>query len=310
MYYIGVDIGGMSIKCGIVDKYGKIIGKKSAVTPEGVENSIKTIAGLCRDTALEYKINWEDIVAIGAGIPGTTHEGIVSFASNLAWYDVPFDNLLSAATDKKVISGNDANCALLAEWHFGKAKGIHDAAMITLGTGIGTAFIIDDRLLLGNRSAGTEGGHMVIKSEGRACNCGLNDCWETYASTTALLKSTEEEVRVNPEGVIAQIAKENNGVDGKTIFEALNKGDERANVVFDNYINDVATGIINIVNLIRPELILIGGGISNEEELLIKPLEKIVNEKAYGGTLNPYITIEKAAFGNDAGIIGAACLVM
>ncbi len=311
MYYIGIDIGGMSIKCGIVDGGGNILNKMSAITPVGdFETAIAIIAKLCRDTAANYNIAWEDVAAIGAGIPGTTHKGVVSFASNLSWYNVPFDEALAKATGKPVFSGNDANCALLAEWHFGKAKGLSDVAMVTLGTGIGTAFIIDNRLLLGNMSAGTEGGHIVIKSNGRDCNCGLKDCWEVYASTTALIRSTEQEAAANPDGEIASIAIADGGVTGKTIFQAIKKGDRRARELFDGYVQDVAIGLINLTNLLRPQLILIGGGISNEEELLIRPLEKIVNEKAYGGRFNPFVRIERAGFANDAGIIGAACLAI
>lgn len=311
MYYIGVDIGGMSIKCGIVGEDGRILGKKSALTPEGDYNAvIEVIGALCRDTADSVGISWADIDGIGAGIPGTTHKGTVSFASNLGWYGVPFDTSLNSVVGKKVVSGNDANCALLAEWRFGNAKGTSNAGLITLGTGIGTAFIVEGKMLLGNLSAGTEGGHMVIKSGGRACNCGLQGCWEAYASTTALLNATEREIETNPSGITAAIAKERGKVDGETIFHALRRGDTRARAVFDIYLDDVAVGLINLVNLLRPEIILIGGGISNEEELLIKPIEKIVNEKVYGGEYNPFVAIRKASFGNAAGIIGAACLVM
>ncbi|NCA67811.1 MAG: ROK family protein, partial [Clostridia bacterium] len=135
MHYIGIDIGGMSIKCGVVTEDGVLLGKQSVVTPTGdYILAVKAIAELCKKTAQAYNIAWEDIAAIGVGIPGTVHEGIVSFASNLSWYGVPFDKALELEIQKPVFSGNDANCALLAEWRFGKGKGIGNVAMITLGT--------------------------------------------------------------------------------------------------------------------------------------------------------------------------------
>ncbi len=311
MYYIGVDIGGMSIKCGLVTQDGKIIGKKSASTPVGdYRLALELIAELCKKTAEVSDVNWTEIAGIGAGIPGTVHDGTVSFASNLNWYGVPFDRTLEQLTDKRVVSGNDANCALLAEWRFGNAKGSQNAGLITIGTGIGTAFIVEGKLLLGNMSAGTEGGHMIIKSGGRPCNCGLRGCWEAYASTTALLEATNREIELNPTGVIAAVAKERDMVDGKTLFFALRQCDSRARAILDDYLEDVAAGLINLVNLLRPEIVLIGGGVSNEEEYLIKPLERLVNEKVYGGEFNPFVSIKKASFGNAAGIIGAACLLM
>ena len=311
MYYMGVDIGGMSIKCGVVTSNGEIVIKDSIITPQGdYPDTLKKIADLCKAVAKKININWDEIIAVGAGIPGTVHEGVVTFATNLSWYDVPFSKVLGNLLDKPIKAGNDANCALLAESSFGAGKGVKNLAMVTLGTGIGTAFLVDGRLLLGNKSAGTEGGHMIIKSEGKECKCGLLDCWEAHGSTTALLIKTEEEINNNPEGTVARIAKEQGGIDGKTVFIAARQGDMQAISILNNYINDVAIGLINLANLLRPELILIGGGISKEEEALILPLQRIVNKKAYGGTLNPSIKIKRAEFGNDAGIIGAACLAM
>ncbi len=310
MYYMGVDVGGMSIKCGIITPEGVLLGKQSIVTPHNdYKDTIQAIGKLCLDTADKLGIDFADIVSVGVGIPGTVHQGIVTFATNLSWYKVPFADTLSGILSKPILAGNDANCAILAEYFFGKGKGVQNLAMVTLGTGIGTAFLIEGKLLLGHKSAGTEGGHMIIKSENKQCKCGLIDCWEVYGSTTALLLRTEEEAQSNPQGLIARLAKEQ-GLDGKTVFIAAAQGDMPAISILNNYINDVAIGLINITNLMRPEFILIGGGISKEEKALILPLQRIVNQKAYGGVHNPFIRIERAAFGNDAGIIGAACLAM
>ncbi len=309
MYNLGVDIGGMSIKCALVDFEGRIFGRICTIptTVNDADKALCEIAELCRATAADNNVAFSEVKAVGIGVPGTIDRGVVSFASNLGWYDVDACGKLTSLLNVPVYGGNDANCAAIAEWKFGAGKGCHNMTLITLGTGVGTGFIIDDRLLVGNRGAGTEGGHIIVKSGGKKCNCGLSGCWERYAATTALLETVTDEVAANPQGMIAKIAAEKGGVDGKTVFYAADLGDSRAKELIDAYVNDVALGIINLVNLLRPEIIVIGGGISKQGRI-VNPLEGIVNGLAYGGELNPYVKVKAAQFGNDAGIIGAAVL--
>lgn len=306
--YLGIDIGGMSIKCGIVDENGNILAKKSIPTHIGdYKTTISEIAALCFDTAKLGGISFDDIIGIGTGVPGTVHNGVVTFAANLNWYGVPYVEELERLTGKKCFAGNDANCALLGEYYFGSAKGLKDVMLVTLGTGVGTAFIIDGKLLLGNRSAGTEGGHIRIKDKGIQCGCGRKDCWEVYASTTSLLNRTKKFAKENPDSIIAKIVKAD-GLTGFAIFEAEKAGDENASRIIDEYIQDIAVGLVNYANIFRPEKIIVGGGISAQNRI-VAPIEGLVNSEAYGGSNNPHIFISPATFLNDAGIIGSAALV-
>lgn len=312
MYYIGIDIGGTFVKLGVLSEEGKFIKKSIAKTNFKCEYAItiSDIANAAKDLAESVGLDIKDLGGVGIGVPGTVHNGIVTFANNLGWTNVPIVQEFKRHLDTDIDVSNDANCAVLGEYKFGAAKGYDNVLLITLGTGLGTGIIIDKKILKGYKSAGAEGGHMVIKSGGIDCNCGRRGCWEEYASTTAMLRLTNESIKSNPDGILANIAKEAGEVNGFTLFDGVRADDKISIELLSSYINDIAEGLVNMANILRPEIILIGGGISNEEELLIKPLEDIVNKYAYGGCLNPPIIVRKAMLGNNAGTVGAACLVM
>ena len=307
--YLGIDVGGMSIKCGLVDENGKILYKKSIPTTIGdPSKAIAEIAELAFSVVKESGMEMSDIKGVGTGIPGTVHNGVVSFAGNLNWYKVPYAEALEKLLGVPCYAGNDANCALLGEWKFGAAKGEDNVMAVTIGTGIGNANICDGKMLLGNGSAGTEGGHMRIKERGKRCSCGRYDCYELYASTSSLLERTKELAEKEPDGLTAKILKED-GLSGFCIFKAEKAGDKNATKVIDEYISDICDGLVNYVNIFRPDMMIIGGGISAQPRI-IEPLEGIVNATAYGGNNNPYVKITTPVFFNDAGIIGAACLAI
>lgn len=309
MYYLGIDIGGMSVKCGLVNSGGVILARETIPTTiEDTEKFMSEVVELCFKTAAVGKVEWKDVISVGAAIPGTIHEGFIPYSNNLKWEKFDFGNILSAHLNKPVFCGNDANLACLAEQMFGAGKGISDVTLVTLGTGVGTGIVVDGKMLLGNRSAGAEGGHTVIVKGGRKCNCGRRGCWEAYASASALLKDVKSAIRKNPASVLATEAE--CGVSGKTVFSAVRKGCPVARKVLDGYIEYISEGLTNLVAVFRPKCLLIGGGVSAQTELLIEPLEELVNKKAYGGSRNPHVSVKGACFGNDAGIIGAACVAM
>ena len=310
MIYLGVDIGGMSIKVGAVDERGVLLSKVTDVTPlKDPDKAIELIASLCRQAVEHARLNWSDVAGIGAGAPGTVDGDVVTYATNIGWYGVPFCDKLSALTGVKVAVGNDANCALLAEVKFGAAKGYKDVAMVTLGTGVGTAFLCGGTLLLGNGGAAGEGGHMRTKSLGNRCSCGRLDCWELYASASALERRAQQIALHNPSGILSHLAKEHGKATGKIFFDALRQGDKDAEEQLAEFQQDVADGLINIANLFRPQLIVVGGGIAAQPRM-IAPLEDMVNAQTLGGEGNPHVKVVAATMGNDAGIVGAAVQVM
>lgn len=315
MYLIGIDVGGMSIKGGIVDRYnGKIIEQYAIPTNKySAEYSIsEDIAKVIDFLIVKTGIKFEQIVGIGIGQPGSidSERGIIRYSNNIALENVPVVEELQKKYEVPIYINNDANCAALGEYVFGAGRGYKDIVFVTLGTGVGSGIIIDGKLFEGRSCAGAEAGHMVIVVGGEKCNCGRRGCWEAYASATALIRQTKAAMDANPDSLMHKIAEEEGKVSGKTAFRAAKVGDAAGQKVVDTYINYISEGLINMANIFRPDAILIGGGISKEKEYLTKPLQKLMDGDAFGGKYNPKVIVKTASLQNDAGILGAAALVL
>lgn len=314
MLYIGVDIGGMSVKAGIVDEKGNILFKDTAVTDAKApaEKIVSDIAELVRSVAECGGVSLSDIGGVGVGSPGSVDDaaGVVRYSCNINFVKTPVAGMLAEALGVgRVRISNDANCAALGETVFGAGRGAKNSVTVTLGTGVGTGIVVDGRLLTGNRSAGAEGGHVIIKAGGEKCGCGKRGCFEAYASATALIRRTARASVRHPESLLARLVAER-GIDGKTAFIAAKAGDKTAKRVVAEYIRYVGIGLIGFANVFYPEVFIIGGGISKEGDALILPLRDFVRRNAYGAEFNPPIDVVAASLGNDAGIIGAAALAM
>lgn len=313
--YIGVDVGGMSIKAGLVDLEGNILHKdviKTKCATLGKESFLEDVKALLLKLTGYAASNGLDVKAIGFGIPGAidSTRGIIDYACNLNIEDVHVVEYLKTLGLPVFIS-NDANVATLGEVRFGAAKGYYDAILLTLGTGIGGGVVINDKLFEGKDGKGTELGHAVIVVDGNQCNCGRKGCYETYASATALLKLTKDEMMNNKESMMWEYAGGDlEKVNGLTSFECAKKGDESANKVVDTYVKYLSEGILNYCNIFRPEVILIGGGVSNQEDYLINKIKKYCADRNYGYKNTPIVEIKVAGLKNEAGIIGAAALAM
>lgn len=318
MYLIGIDVGGMSIKGGIVDsESGKILVQHAIPTTAKYtkEYSISEDIAKVIDYILnEANMKIDDIVGIGIGQPGSidSERGVIRYSNNIALENVPVVDELKKKFNLPIYISNDANCAALGEYVFGAGRGYRDIVFITLGTGVGSGIIIDGKLFEGRSGAGAEAGHMVIVTDGNKCNCGRRGCWETYASATALIKQTAAamELPENKDSLMYEIAKEEGKVSGKTAFVAAKKGDKGGQAVVDQYIKYIGEGLVNMANIFRPDAILIGGGISKEKEYLTKPLQEMMDTVTYGGKFNPRVIVKTASLQNDAGILGAAALVL
>lgn len=313
--YIGIDLGGTNIAAGIVDKNYKIVRKISVPTlpNRDPKEIIKDMADLCDKLIKDEGLTFDDIEYAGIATPGTANykTGVVEYANNLPFKQFPIaDILMSFIPLKKVLIENDANAAAKAEAIAGVARGTSNSVMITLGTGVGGGIIIDNKVYSGFNCAGGELGHMVIVYNGRQCSCGRKGCWEAYSSATALIKMTKEKMEENKDTLMwAMCDNSLNNVGGKTSFAAMKKGDKAGAEVVDMYIEYLACGLINIINIFQPEVLSIGGGICNEGDYLMKPLMKIVMGGGYGGVTGIKATqVKIAELGNDAGIIGASVL--
>lgn len=311
MYYIGIDLGGTNIAVGITNEKWEIIHKASVKTSaQDTTAMIKDMTDLCKKVCEDSGISMEEIKSVGIGIPGAinSEDGIVTYANNLNFENFPIVAEFKKYIDKDVYISNDANVAALGEAVAGGAKGCESAVVVTLGTGVGGGIILNSKIWEGHKSVGAEVGHIVIEVGGEQCSCGRKGCWEAYSSATALIRDTKRAIEKNPDSLMAEIAEVKGKVTGKTAFDAAKEGDKTAQEVVDKYIKYLAEGIANICNLIGPEVVLLGGGVSHEGDALLNPLKKEVNKLLYGGDMLKHSDIKLATLGNDAGIIGAAAL--
>ncbi|MCL2226690.1 MAG: ROK family glucokinase [Oscillospiraceae bacterium] len=309
---IGIDLGGTNIAAALVDSSGEILKRTSIRT--NVSGGAKTVVnGLVSVCDLLLRNTTEQLSMIGIGVPGTVNAetGEVVFTPNLPLSRIHLANELAKKFGCAVKLGNDANCAALGEALVGGAKGAKDVVFITLGTGVGGGVIIGGKLITGVSGAACELGHTVIIAGGRKCGCGRQGCWETYASAEGIVRTAVEIIGGYKESLLWErcdgFAER---LDGKAVFEVYRSGDEAAQIIVKKYVEHLGAGITNVVNALEPELICIGGGLSNAWDCLSEPLNKIVNaEKFYRFSPDaPQTKIVKAKLGNDAGIIGAASL--
>ena len=256
------------------------------------------------------KAKKSEIVGIGIGCPGIidSDNGIVVFAGNLDLKDFILSREISKATGFKVKLTNDANAAALGEAKFGAGSKYKNSILVTLGTGVGGGIVIEGKLFEGGKSAGTEIGHTVIIENGLKCTCGRKGCFERYSSASALMEQTREAMEGNRN---SEMWKEYDlsTVTGKTPFSFYDK-DLTAKLVVDKYISHLACGIINLANVFRPEVIMLGGGVSEQGEVITKPLQKILDKELMGGTAYAPVKVVKASLGSKAGSYGAAALFM
>lgn len=299
--YIGIDVGGTNLKAGLVDKTGKIV-KVERIPLEfrGPEAFAETLAELSK------KVLQEDVKWVGVGLPGAVDGGDVLFTTNIPMENVPLETLFRKHLDLPLLLGNDADCAAVGEFFGGAGKGTQDFAIVTLGTGVGAGLIINGKLRGGVTSS--EAGHMVICQDGELCNCGRRGCWERYASATGLIQQTKRAMEAHPESALHKLAAEH-GVEGRTAFQAAEAGDETALAVCRGYVNYLASGLASLINVLRPEVVAIGGGVAAApEHLLMEPLREAVAKESFSRHGGRITRILPAELGNDAGIIGAAML--
>lgn len=311
MYYIGIDLGGTNIKGALVSETGEIAREVSRPTRVGLgaEAVCDGIAAVI--TELSSGVDRTSLGGVGLGCPGTVDDetGRVLYANNLGWKNFDLRAEVKSRTGFDLRIGNDANVAALAEALVGCAKGAQSAVIVTLGTGVGGGVVLDGKMLTGYTGAASELGHMVIRAGGEECTCGRRGCFEAYASATALIRETKRAMAAHPESRMHAAAEENGAVDGRTAFIAAQRGDAAAQAVVDRYLDDLACGVANIVNIFFPEVIALSGGVANQGDTLLVPLRERVRALSYGSRYAVRHTrIELCTLGYRAGVIGAALL--
>ena len=314
MYNLGIDLGGTNIAVGVVNENFEIVGRGKMKTraPRPAEEIVADMVTACKMALEDAGITLDDINSVGIGSPGSIDPktGMIATSNNLRFNNVPMVSMVSSLLGGvKCYIENDANAAAYGEFVAGAGKGTNDFVTITLGTGVGCGIIINGKLFGGHNNAGGELGHTVMIYEGEDCTCGRKGCWETYASATALIRQTKAAMNENPDSVMWElVGGDLEKASGRTAFDAMRQGDEAAKTVVKNYIDYVSCGITNVVNIFQPQVLCVGGGISNEGETLMAPIREFVERERYSKNVASQTALRAAELGNDAGIIGAASL--
>ena len=310
-YCIGVDLGGTNIDVGLLELESKRIVDKISVktnAPRPCEAISKDIADVCRRLCERAAIEMNELLWVGVATPGIVKDAVVVAAYNLGWDKVPFGKILADELGVPTYVANDANAAAYAEAKWGHGAGEESVIAVTLGTGVGGGIVFGGKIWEGINGFAAEVGHMMIDVGGRQCSCGLRGCFEAYCSATALVAETKRVMKLYPESAMWQSVDGDLGrVNGVTAFAAKKQGDVAATIVVRDFIEHLAIGIANLINVFQPSVVVVGGGISGEGEELMRPLRERLMHISFG-TANSRTKVEAAKFRNDAGIIGAGIL--
>ncbi|MGO1368605.1 MAG: ROK family protein [Senegalia sp. (in: firmicutes)] len=311
--YIGIDIGGRSIKIGIVNKDGEILYQNNTDTKVelGYEKIRDNLFKLIDDTFDIADQKKYDIRAMGIGVPGIAdpENNYIIYATNLKWKNVPLGRDLKANYNLPIYIDNDATVAGIAESVRGVTKGYKNSIFVTLGTGVGGGLIINDRVYSGSHNKGSEIGHMIIGENFYDCNCGNNGCLETFASATAIDKYTQKLIDegFKDEEFMKALSRNENIIDTKLVFDLAKANNKLALKSINRMTDYLSIGLSNLINLLNPDIIAIGGGVSKAGDYLLEQInDKIINYVTFkeGKTSE----IKTSQLGNDAGIIGAALI--
>ncbi|MBR3610463.1 MAG: ROK family protein [Oscillospiraceae bacterium] len=308
-----IDLGGTNIGIGIVSEEGELVFKTSVPVEDNKnpEALLTQMAEGTKQCIADSGREISDIEFVGIGIPGLIKgpKGPVILAANINWHNVDAVGFLEEKIGLPVILGNDADCAAMGEYHAGAGKQYQSLIMITLGTGIGGGAVIDGKLFPGCNGFGGEYGHVPLVHNGVQCGCGKKGCFEVYGSANALKRETREMAEEHPESLIWEMCEGNlDNIGGRTAFDAAEQGDETGKAIVEQYINYLADGISGIINVFRPEVIILGGGVSNQGASLLDPLNEKVAKLCVASDTIEAPKVLKASLGNSAGIIGAGLL--
>lgn len=304
-YYIGIDIGGMSIKAGVVDsEKAAILASHSVKTPQCGGDGFCDACWEAVDAAIKASgISEKEIKGIGIGAPGISDKenGVLLYVGTINYNNARVRAKLQEHLNVPVLIENDANVAAIGEY-FSRRKDNKMTCFIflTIGTGVGGGVIIGDKLYVGSNGAGAELGHIVTHKGGKVCDCGRSGCYEAYASMTALIRNANErksELSVSPDTEL----------NGKVIFDLADAGDKVANELINDWIEEIGEGVADMINIFQPEEIAIGGAVSAQGERLLAPIREVAYSKDFTRKLDlPHTKISAATLANEAGIIGAA----
>ena len=308
-YVFGVDIGGTTVKLGLFDVKGNVLDKWEIPTrtENGGADILPDIADSVRDKMREKSIGKEAVAGVGVGAPGPVDgNGIIHKAVNLGWGEMNLREELSRLLDgTRVEGGNDANVAALGEMWKGGGQGYRNLVAVTLGTGVGGGIIINGKILTGATGSGGEIGHIHVEDhESEACGCGNYGCLEEYASATGITRLANRRLRESDKDSVLRQGE----VSAKTVFDAVKAGDALAVEIAERFGEYLGKGLAVIAGVVNPEIFVIGGGVSKAGEVLFEYIRPAFDRTVFHGCRDTKFAL--ATLGNDAGIYGAAKMVL
>ena len=309
-YCFGIDIGGTTVKIGLVAETGEIVTRWEVPTrkgsdPAGLLEDVKTSLENCM---AEKNMEKADILGIGMAAPGpVTEDGVLHGCVNIGWGDVDLDDLAEDVIGiSPVRIGNDARVAALGEAAYGAGQDAESMLMVTLGTGVGGGVVLDGKILMGMSGVAGEIGHMTIDPyETETCGCGKKGCLEQYASATGMVRAAE---RFLKEKDLDSVLRQKEAVSAKDLWDAAKAGDKLANEIVDFVCDRLGSALANAIYLVDTEMIVIGGGVCAAGQFLLDKVENAYNGKVFAHSRNKKFALAK--LGNDAGIMGAAALIL
>ncbi|WP_081706263.1 ROK family protein [Nocardia sp. CNY236] len=304
---VGIDIGGTTIRAAAIDDGGEVLDTVQAPTPQSARALEDALEVAVRDLGRRHPVS-----AVGLAVAGfiDSHRSTVRFAPHLPWHDAPVTQLLSDRLELPVILEHDANAAMWAEYRFGAAAGGHNAVLITIGTGIGSALLSDGRLFRGSHGVAPELGHLQVVPEGRACPCGKNGCWERYCSGTALADTAIEMLATQPlrSALARDVARDPGSLTGRRVAGAARDGDPLAERVMSEFARWLGLGLAIVSDIFDPDLVVIAGGVSSSAPLFLDEARDTYARTITGAGHRPLARIRTTQLGEAAGMIGAADL--
>ncbi|WP_339060404.1 ROK family glucokinase [Tepidibacillus marianensis] len=310
--YVGIDLGGTSIKMGLISDKGELLTQLEIPTrtKEGYQTIIEDIVQHSKQLVSKAGFEWGTVKGMGIGIPGLLdiESGIVCMAPNLHWADIPIKRILEEKLQVPVQIENDGNIAAIGEAWMGAGKGYKYVVMATIGTGIGAGIIIDGQILHGKNGMAAELGHIPISNRGIQCGCGNFGCLETVSSATGMIRMAKEIVEQRKESMLTREYKSQlDQLTAKSIFDAAKENDREAIEIIQVAAHLLGKALATVANLFDPEIIIIGGGVSKTGDILFQPIREAFHEHGLNDIVEN-IAVVPATLGNTAGIIGAAAL--
>jgi glucokinase len=303
---LGIDVGGTKINAVRIDADGLVHAREILATPaDDTDATLEALVGALR------AVHDERVVAVGVGAAGLVEAltGILRYAPNLAWRDVPLAKVVESALDLPVVVDNDCSAAAYGEYRLGAARGHRHVLYVGVGTGIGGGIVVDGRIDRGAHGFAGEIGHMIVERDGLRCGCGNDGCWETVASGSALAHQGRAAALLDP-SLAARAGGDPEAVTGELVVQAAREGDAVAAAIVARVGRRLGEGIAGLVNIFDPEIVVVGGGVARAADVLLPPARAAAADTVEGGPYRPDVPIVPAALGPDAAAIAAGVMAL